>query len=142
MFCENCGEKLKAGAQICLACGNPVADVKVAPAKTVAARTISKAETKVEPKVEPIVETKVQKPAEVKTTAQTLAIIGFVLSFLSITVGSICSWIALVKYKYQENKELRRIAVAGIIISLVKLGIIAFALLISLFAASGAMYVL
>lgn len=137
MFCENCGEKIKAGAQICLACGNPVATEQPALVKKAAVKTTVKAEPKVEQE-----EVKPVKTAEVKTTAQIMAIIGFVLSFLSITVGVICSWIALVKYKYQENKELRGIAVAGIIICLVKLGIIAFALLISLFAASGAMYVL
>lgn len=122
MFCENCGEKLKEGAEICVACGKVLEEAKA-----------------VEPKVETKTCTKVQS---VKTTAQTFAIVGFVMSFLSIVVGVICSWIALVKIKYQENKELRSVAVAGVIIALVKLGVIVLALLIALLASNGAYYVL
>ena len=142
MFCENCGEKLKEGAEICLACG------KVVPAAKAVRKTAAKVAEKKSDEQKPVEQKPVQevavcnKPIEVKTTGQVLAIIGFVMSFLSITVGSICSWIALLKIKYQDNKELRGIALAGLIISLAKLGLIVFSLFIYIVSISGAYYVL
>lgn len=88
MFCRNCGSEISANASVCPYCGVP---------------TDNSANN--------------YAPAQ-KQGTNTLAIVGFVFSFLITIVGLICSIIGLVKAKeYGGNGK--GLAIAGIIISVV-----------------------
>lgn len=98
MFCTNCGKEINDNAVICPNCGVPTANLKQQSAPA---------------------------PAPVSETTNTLAIVGFVLSFFTGLVGLIVSILGYNKSKEPEmNGSGRGFAIAGIAISSVELGII------------------
>ena len=97
MFCSNCGNEISENAVICPKCGVATKNFGAANAANNAAQ----------PKKD-----------------NTLAIVGFILSFFIPIAGLICS---IIGYKRSKNEGLegKNLALAGIIISAVSLGIIA-----------------
>ncbi len=67
---------------------------------------------------------KPQQEEEKSNPAKTLAILGFVFSFLFALVGLILSIIALNKYKKQEDQSCKGLATAGLIISIVSMALV------------------
>lgn len=108
MFCKNCGSQINDEAVVCPHCG--VATEKMPAAAATAA------------------------PAN-KTNV--LAIVGFVLSFFSTIIGLVCS---IIGYKQANTPEYngngKGLALAGIIISSIEIGI-AFIAIICVFAGVG-----
>ena len=97
MFCKKCGKQLPEGQTHCPYC-TPVNNLR----------------------------TDVQynyQPAQVKpkNTAKIFSIIGFVFSFFNGLTGLILSAIGLGKYKKQTDKSLKGMAIAGVILSILKI---------------------
>ncbi len=92
MFCNNCGKEIDDNAVVCPHCGVAV--------------NMKSYNSQFQP----------------QTDSNTIAIIGFVFSFLFALVGLICSIIGFNKAK-NEGAPHRGLALAGIIISAVSIGL-------------------
>ena len=106
MFCPNCGYKLSDDASFCTNCGTNI-------------KTTSQAQSS-------------NHAAPARTggnVTNTIAIVGFILSFFIVIAGLICSIIGYNNAK--RGAPYKGLAIAGIVISAVWLGIV----FISLFAA-------
>ena len=81
---------------------------------------------------------KIETPASTNTEGNTIAIVGFVFSFLIALVGLICS---IMGYKNAKNNgaPYKGLALAGIIISAVSMGLTALIYIIVIAAAGAAM---
>ncbi len=97
MFCKFCGQEIADNAIICVHCGRPTDQYA----------TANKSEQKTQP---------------VANKQNTIAIVGFVLSFIVALAGLICS---IIGYKKAKNEGLDNgsLALAGIIISAVSMGL-------------------
>ena len=93
MFCTNCGNEINDNAVICTKCGVATQNFGIN-----------------------------NKAAEPKKESNTLALIGFILSFFVPLAGLICS---IIGYKRSKNDGLegKNLALAGIIIIAVYMGI-------------------
>ena len=98
MFCSNCGNEINDNAVICPKCG-------VATQNFAAANAANAANSAAQPKKD-----------------NTLALVGFILSFFVPIAGLVCS---IIGYKRSKNEGLegRNLALAGIIISAVSIGV-------------------
>ncbi|MGN1077681.1 MAG: zinc-ribbon domain-containing protein [Candidatus Gallimonas sp.] len=98
MYCSQCGKQLQDGDRFCPSCG--------------ASQTGEEKQTYTPPQYNP----QCAAPQQVQHHTNTLAIVGFVLSFFCAIAGLICSIIG-----FQKSKELdgegRGLATAGIAIS-------------------------
>ncbi len=117
MFCPHCGTKVQDGAAFCSACGtrlntptaaDPVPVQPVIQPQYVPPQPV----TYIQPQVQ------VQPQAEEKQK-NTVAIVGFVLSFFYPLAGLICSIVGLVKSK--KCGQYKGFSIAGIVISAVSL---------------------
>lgn len=108
MYCRNCGREIDENAAFCNYCGTRVASTQaVPPAGNAPTYTAA--------------------PAAGEET-NTLAIVGFILSFFVMIAGLVCSILGY-KNAYKFGGKGKELAVAGIVISAVFMGI---AVLISL----------
>ena len=101
MYCRNCGKEIADSAAFCNYCGTPVASTQVPPAQRAQAYTAT--------------------PAGGEET-NTLAIVGFILSFFVLIAGLVCS---ILGYKNADKfgGKGKELAVAGIVISAVFMGL-------------------
>lgn len=111
MFCKNCGSELKDDALFCPNCGTAVASRQTPPPAST------------QPAATPMTQT--QSAANDKNT---VALVGFILSFFVALPGLICSIIGFKRAKAGAPRG--GLALAGIIISAVSYGI-AFIILIA-----------
>lgn len=102
MYCRNCGKEIDNHAAFCNYCGTPVVSTQaVPPAGRAQAYTVV--------------------PAGGEET-NTLAIVGFILSFFVVIAGLICSILGY-KNAYKFGGRGKEFAVAGIVISSVLMGV-------------------
>lgn len=110
-FCPNCGNDLgDTHGSFCIACGKPLEEPKTWENAEDRSQTEARYDAPSQPQV---------RYVERKTNG--LAIAGFITSFFTMLVGLILSWIALSQIKDNPDQEGRGLAIAGIIISAVKL---------------------
>lgn len=111
MYCRNCGREIDEHAAFCKHCGTPVASTQAVPpagrAQTYTATPVGGEET------------------------NTLAIVGFILAFFVLIAGLVCSILGY-KNAYKYGGKEKELAVAGIVISAVLMGIAVLSLLIYL----------
>lgn len=116
MFCYNCGSKLDDKAVICPHCGVQVRTLSADPAAfdepDAKRASVSVTQSNVSP---------APQPAKADSE-NTLAIVGFILSFFVPIAGLICSIIGL--KKASRGAPYKGLAVAGVVISAVSLGIV------------------
>lgn len=105
MFCKNCGHQMDDNAKFCPTCGTHVLD-----------------DAQAQVDVEVVPASNANGSAYLQPS-NTLAIVGFVFSFLMPLIGLICSIIA---YKNASNYEVqyKGLALAGIIISICEMFLI------------------
>ena len=106
MKCLNCGNEFE-NSSYCPNCGNNVAQQSQ-------------------------VQNTYSEPEEIDQ-AKIFAMIGFGFSFFSGLVGIILSAMSLNKYKHQKNQDFKAMATAGLILSIIHLGIIVAGAVIGLF---------
>lgn len=99
MYCKNCGTQIDDNASVCIHCGAAV---------------------------KPMYE---QPPQQVPVESNTIATVGFILSFFVALVGLICSIIGLKRSK-ELNGNGRGLAIAGIVISSVEIFIVVLLLIL------------
>jgi len=121
MYCEKCGAQLEEGATFCSQCGTPVTkteEVKTEAVNETPAQAQPEAQPQpAQPAPQPAPQAKPQ-PAPVQSGAtNTLAIVGFVLSFFISLAGLICSCIGLKKANTEFGGNGKGLAIAGIVIS-------------------------
>lgn len=109
MFCRYCGKELNDKAVVCPNCGILTHEEEV----------YSKAKASEQPKAQP--QPAAQPAPQAKTNV--LAIVGFVLCFFVSLAGLICSAIALKQIK-TSGEGGKGLALAGVIISSISLGIV------------------
>ena len=114
MFCRYCGKELNDKAVVCPNCGILTHEEEV----------YSKAKASEQPKAQP--QPAAQPAPQAKTNV--LAIVGFVLCFFESLAGLICSAIALKQIK-TSGEGGKGLALAGVIISAISLGILIVVLL-------------
>lgn len=102
MFCKNCGKVIDDNAVICPNCGVQVRQVQTG------------------------------TPSYTQSNGNTIAIVGFVFSFLIALVGLICSVVGY-KNAVKQGAPHKGLALAGIIISIVSM-VLAFILYMIMFA--------
>ena len=105
MFCKNCGKEISDDAAFCPHCGTKI---KCENAYT---NTFSESPYAYAPQPAP------------KDTSNTIAIVGFVLSFFFSIAGLICSIMGYKKAK-EEGLDNKGLAIAGIIISSIEIAIV------------------
>lgn len=103
MFCKNCGKEINDDAVICPNCGVQVRQFQN------------------------------EKDVRAQSNENTIAVVGFVFSFLIAIVGLICSIVGF-KNAVKEGAPHKGLALAGIIISAVSM-VLAFIIYIAVFAA-------
>jgi len=116
MFCYHCGKELDDRAVFCPHCGTVINEDALKAAKEAQAKAEEKDEFFDAPPT-PKPAQPVQQNAPAKTT-NTLALVGFILSFFVPLAGFICSIIGLTKCK-NFNGNGKGLAIAGIVISCV-----------------------
>lgn len=132
MFCRYCGKELNDKAVVCPGCG--ILTCEESAPKTKEAQQIPyRPQTAYQqPQAQPQQQTYQQQPvyqAQPRPRkTNVLAIVGFVLSFFVCLAGLICSAIALKQVK-TSGEDGRGLALAGVIISAISLGILIVALL-------------
>ncbi|MDE6058564.1 MAG: zinc-ribbon domain-containing protein [Clostridia bacterium] len=99
MYCKKCGNFINDGATFCTQCGEPVSGTAT-----------------------PTYTPQYQQPVAQKQT-NTLAIVGFILSFFFTLVGLICSIIAYKNADSQYGGNGKGLALAGIIISSIAMAV-------------------
>ena len=116
MFCKNCGNALSDEAVVCPHCGIQVGELK----------SYANMNT-------------VQQPNNnVAKKDNTIAIVGFIMSFFIPLAGLICS---IIGYKNAKKfgSDHRGLALAGIIISAITIGVVVIYLIVLLFMLFGLM---
>ncbi len=130
MFCEKCGAQLEDDASFCSHCGTPVTrtegfKTEAEPAPQSEAQATPEMQPEAMPaEPQPIPQDQPQAqpaPAPVQTATNTLAIVGFVLSFFVSLAGLICSCIGLKKANTEFGGNGKGLAIAGIVIGAVGL---------------------
>lgn len=111
MYCSKCGKQLQDGDRFCPSCG--------------ATQTSEETQSYTPPQYNP----QYAAPQQVQHQTNTLAIVGFVLSFFCAIAGLICSIIGLQKSKELDG-EGRGLATAGIAISIAAIAIALIATII------------
>lgn len=113
MFCRNCGKEIDDNSAVCMYCGTP---------------------TGLATPQQPVQHQQHQQPA---AQSNTMALVGFILSFFMSLLGLIFSIIGYKNSKlpeYEGPNNYRGLALAGIIISSISMGVYVI-LFISLIAA-------
>ena len=105
MFCKNCGKEIANDAAFCPYCGTKI-----------------KCENSYSNTINASPYTYTPQPAP-KDTSNTIAIVGFVLSFFFCLAGLICSIIGYKKAK-EEGFDNKGLAIAGIVISAIELAVV------------------
>lgn len=138
MFCPKCGKEVDAESTFCPHCGakmkeDPVAaTVPDTPKATDAPKPVQKdeffedvrpAQKAPSPAPRPVQTPQSAQPQQTATKdgSNTLAIVGFILSFFFATAGLICSIIGLRQCKQYKDNNGRGLAIAGIVISSISL---------------------
>ncbi len=107
MYCKHCGNQIDNNSSFCSLCGKKILETNN--------------ETSTQP-YQTMETTNIKK----ENPAQSISIIGFILSFFISIAGLIVSAVALKKYSSQENQEGRGLAVAGLVISIISLTVAVF----------------
>ncbi len=130
MFCQNCGNKLDDDAKFCPKCGTKTSETSI-PAPQGEKDEFFKDATPPSPAYQqPYQQAQYQQPAPQQpyyaqqpvNKTNTLAIVGFVLSFFVAIAGLICSIIGL-KQCNQTKEGGKGLAIAGVVISSVSMAI-------------------
>lgn len=139
MFCQNCGKELDPNASICPNCGKEVASQKSAPVTPQEAQPEQPAQPAqpeqppmqaAQPNAEMNAQAPVPPPAPQPQQSNTIAIVGFVLSFFVAIAGLICSIIGYKNAKNIYGGANQGLALAGIIISAISMGIVLLTLIL------------
>jgi len=131
MYCSNCGNEINDNAVVCIHCGAAV-DTEYFEKNNPENKNIYCAQpayNRPNQKFQPVYQA---EPAEQPKKENTIAIVGFIFAFLVPLVGIICSAIGYKRAK-NENGEHKELALAGLIISIVREAIAVLVVFIYLF---------
>ena len=126
MYCKHCGSSIDDKSAFCRFCGKPLDTANMN-------KTVADEAPKPAPPPQPVYTPPAQNtyappqqnyyvpPAQPKKTENTIAIVGFILSFLVPIAGLICSIIGFNNTK--KGGDNKGLAIAGIVISAVSLAV-------------------